>query len=138
MESRNPVFTETGTIGCEINHPEFGWIPFTASANDVEPLGGELFDRHSGDAAPYVAPPPPPPPIEVLECSPAQMRIALHRAGLLAQVQAIVDADPEAAILWEYATTIERNNPFIDALGIGPFAPEQIDDLFRAAMGVKI
>tara|TARA_R110000823_G_C15913573_1_gene497990 strand:- start:40 stop:423 length:384 start_codon:yes stop_codon:yes gene_type:complete len=80
---------------------------------------------------------PPPPPPELLECSPAQMRIALHRAGLLAQVQAIADADPEAAIVWEYATTIERNSPFIDALGFGAFTPEQIDDLFRAAMGLK-
>jgi len=28
-----------GRIDCEIEHPVFGWIPFTADANDVEPHG---------------------------------------------------------------------------------------------------
>jgi hypothetical protein len=69
-----------------------------------------------------------------LQCTPAQMRLTLHRAGLLATVQAIADSDPEAKILWEYATTIIRNSPFIDALGSASFTPKQIDDLFIAAM----
>ena len=81
---------------------------------------------------------PPPAPPEILECSPAQMRVALYRAGLLDQVQALVDADPEAAIVWEYATAVVRQSPFIDALGGGSFTPEQIDDLFRAAMGIVL
>ena len=135
MESRTPVFTANGAIDCEINHPQFGWIPFTASADDVEVIGREMFARHNDNAAPYVAPPAPP---EILECSPAQMRVALHRAGLLDQVQALVDADPEAAIVWEYATAIVKQSPFIDALGGGSFTPEQIDDLFRAAMEIVL
>jgi hypothetical protein len=71
-------------------------------------------------------------------CTPAQMRLALHRMGLLSQVQAIADKDPEASIVFEYATQIVRNSPLIDALG-GPegFTPEQIDDIFRAAMAVQ-
>ena len=69
-----------------------------------------------------------------LQCTPAQMRLTLHRAGLLATVQAIADSDPEAKILWEYATQIIRNSPFIDALGSASFTPTQIDDLFVAAM----
>ena len=68
-------------------------------------------------------------------CSPAQMRLALHRMKLLAQVQAIADSDPEASIVWEYATQIVRNSPLIEALG-GDFTPEKIDDIFRAAMAV--
>lgn len=74
-----------------------------------------------------------------MRCSPAQMRIALIRIGLLEQVQAIADSDPEASIVWEYATSIERSSPLIDALG-GPngFTPEQIDDIFRAAMVVEV
>jgi hypothetical protein len=74
-----------------------------------------------------------------MTCSPAQMRLALHRAGLLATVQAIADSDPEASIVWEYATQIVRQSPLIEAMG-GPngFTAEQIDDLFRAAMGVQI
>ena len=66
-------------------------------------------------------------------CTPAQMRLTLHRMGLLTQVQAIADADPEASIVWEYATRIERDSPLIEALG-SDFTPEQIDDIFRAAM----
>ena len=72
-----------------------------------------------------------------MRCTPAQMRLTLHRMDLLTQVQAIADADPEAKIVWEYATVIERTSPLIDALG-GPngFTDTQIDDIFRAAMQV--
>jgi hypothetical protein len=69
-------------------------------------------------------------------CTPAQMRLALHRMGLLAQVQAIADSDPEASIVWEYATSIVRTSPLIEALG-ADFTPEEIDDIFRAAMAVQ-
>ena len=72
-----------------------------------------------------------------LECTPAQMRLALHRAGLLATVQAIADSDPEASIVWEYATVILRNSPFIAALqGQSGMTPEEIDNLFIAAMAI--
>ena len=88
---------------------------------------------------------PTPTPEEILAaeraamvCTPAQMRLALHRMGLLAHVQGIADSDPEASIVWEYASQIIRNSPLIEALG-GPqgFTPEQIDDIFRAAMAVE-
>ena len=69
-------------------------------------------------------------------CTPAQMRLALHRMGLLAQVQAIADSDPEASIVWEYATQIIRTSPLIEALG-ADFTPEEIDGIFRAAMAVQ-
>ena len=68
-----------------------------------------------------------------MSCTPVQIRLALHRAGLLETVEAIVAADPEAAIVWEYATVILRSSPLIDALAAPPFTPELIDDLFRAA-----
>ena len=69
-------------------------------------------------------------------CTPVQMRLALHRMGLLSQVQAIADGDPEASIVWEYATQIVRTSPLIEALGTD-FTPEEIDDIFRAAMAVE-
>lgn len=84
-----------------------------------------------------------PPSIEEIRasmvCSPAQMRLSLLSAGLLDQVQGIADSDPAASIVWEYATRIERLSPLVDALG-GPngFSPEQIDDIFRAAMQVQV
>lgn len=43
MEIRNPQYTATGAIDCEIDHPVLGWIPFTATPDDVEPHGREIF-----------------------------------------------------------------------------------------------
>lgn len=73
-----------------------------------------------------------------MNCSPAQMRLALHRLGLLNTVQVIADSDPEASIVWEYATQITRVSPFISALSNDNFTDEQIDDIFQAAMQVKV
>lgn len=71
----------------------------------------------------------------VMQCTPAQMRLTLHRMGLLATVQAIAGSDPEASIVWEYATVILRNSPFIAALqGQSGLTDAQIDDLFLRAM----
>jgi hypothetical protein len=42
---RNAVWDKGGaTITCEIEHPVFGWIPFTAAPNDVEPHGRAIFE----------------------------------------------------------------------------------------------
>jgi hypothetical protein len=66
-KTRNPVWAnpELTLIDCEIEHEVYGWIPFTASPDDVEAYGRELFTELSaGEVAPYVAPPPPPPPTQ--------------------------------------------------------------------------
>lgn len=57
---RNAVYDASGTITCEIEHPIFGWIPFTASATDVEPHGRALFAHMAtvGPVAAYVEPEP--------------------------------------------------------------------------------
>jgi hypothetical protein len=36
MNWRNPKHNVAGTIDCEIQHPVFGWIPFTANRDDTE------------------------------------------------------------------------------------------------------
>ena len=51
MEYRNPKWQYGNSIDCEINHPNFGWIPFTAVLTD---LGAEfdvveLYTRMSKD-----------------------------------------------------------------------------------------
>lgn len=70
-----------------------------------------------------------------MQCTPAQMRITLRRAGLLEAVQALAESDPDAAIVWEYASVILRNSPFIAALqGQSGLTDEQIDALFMGAM----
>ena len=56
MNYRNAVYIADGRIYCEIEHPEYGWIPFTADPNDVAEHGREIFARivAEGSAAPYV------------------------------------------------------------------------------------
>lgn len=66
------------------------------------------------------------------------MRLVLHRNGLLSKVQGIADSDPEASIVWEYATLIYRSSPFISALrGKSGLTDQQIDDLFTQAMAIE-
>ena len=54
MDYRNAVFIADGRIDCEIDHPQFGWIPFTASPDDPEEFGRELFAELESKAAAYV------------------------------------------------------------------------------------
>ena len=42
-EIRNCVRISDTRIDCEILHPVFGWVPFTADANDFEPHGRALY-----------------------------------------------------------------------------------------------
>ncbi|MGP3789416.1 hypothetical protein [Pseudomonas sp. B392_1p] len=60
MEVRKLRFIATGAIDCEINHPGLGWIPFTASADDSEDYGCDLYARaiagEYGEIPLYVAP----------------------------------------------------------------------------------
>lgn len=57
MEYRSAHYNANGTIDCELNHPLFGWIPFTANENDVEEFGREMFAAivANGDVEPYQA-----------------------------------------------------------------------------------
>lgn len=69
MEVKNLqwVNSEHTMIDMEINHPQFGWIPFTANLNDIEESGRALYAEAVSGAfgliAEYVPPPPPPEPI---------------------------------------------------------------------------
>jgi hypothetical protein len=99
MEIRNPKYTATGRIDCEINHPEFGWLPFTASPEDAEPHGREIFALAEalGPAA-YDPPEPAPPTIE----------------GYSAAVQAHLDAAARARLYTDgnsLATYTASTNP---------------------------
>lgn len=61
-ECKNPVYTapDESAIDVEYNHPEFGWIPFTARPDDIEPLGVEIYNAalagEYGPIAPYDGP----------------------------------------------------------------------------------
>jgi len=62
MEIKNARYSSPTTIDLEINHPQYGWISFTASATDVEAHGRELYSRallgEFGALGAWVEPPP--------------------------------------------------------------------------------
>ena len=45
VEIRNAVRLQDGRFDCEINHPVFGWIPFTASPDDPEAHGRAIYQE---------------------------------------------------------------------------------------------
>jgi hypothetical protein len=79
----------------------------------------------------------PPPPIVITSVTMRQARLALHRAGLLTQVDAAIASDVEAQIEWEYAQTVERHSPLVQNLAAGlGLTEQQLDDLFTQAAGL--
>lgn len=87
---RNPVFTADGGIDCEIENPAYGWIPFTARADDVEPLGREIYAAAEPDALP--APEPLLADVQVAKL------VEINRA-YAKQMAAILDQYPHAETL---------------------------------------
>ena len=77
MEYRNPQFIENGWIDCEIEHPEYGWIPFTCNPNDT----GALFDTAAlfAEMQPHAAPYVPPTQEELDAMAAAQVRVGRDR-----------------------------------------------------------
>jgi len=65
MEYRNAKYLDAIRIDCEINHPTYGWIPFTCDPADIGAAFDivALYDAMSADpsTAPYVYVPPAPP-----------------------------------------------------------------------------
>lgn len=61
MNYRNPIYTESGLIDCEIEHPVYGWIPFTCGFNDrgAQFDTAALFVKMKPHAELYTAPPAP-------------------------------------------------------------------------------
>jgi hypothetical protein len=144
MEYRNPIFVNaSGTrIDMEINHPKFGWIPFTADKDDIEAHGRELW----ADAVPHAAVFVPKPfnRESMTPLFPRQLRLGLVRNGIsLTQVDDAIAAMPdgpakdEAKIEWEYATSFNRTHSLLELIGAGfGLSPEQIDEMWREALTI--
>jgi len=68
-----------------------------------------------------------------------QARLALLGAGLLAQVDAAIEALPEpqksaARIEWDYSSEVHRDRAFVQQLGAAlGLTDQQLDDLFTQA-----
>jgi hypothetical protein len=104
MQIKTPTYANAAhtLVNCQIDHPTYGWIPFTASAEDPEQHGRDIFaELIAGDHGPiadYV--PPPPPSTEVLaQQARAQRDAALSASDWtqLPDAQASLSAEKKAA-----------------------------------------
>lgn len=126
-----------GSISLMVKFEEFSEeLPFTATFDDVETHGVELYQRalagEYGPIEPYI---PPVLPVYIpTSLTMKQARLALLDAGYLDAVEAGVSAMPRASqIAWEFAATVERTDPLTAtlaaALGLDETA---LDALFIA------
>jgi len=124
-------------IDIEIEHPTYGWIPFTASPDDFEEHGRVLYQEAKegklGSISPYVAPEPLPEP-KVNVVTMRQARLQLLDMELLDSVEAMLSDNRAWQIEWEYATEVRRDNPIITAMAQAlSLTEEQLDDMFKQA-----
>lgn len=148
MRYKNPRYTVHGDIDIELDHPEFGWVPFTASPRDPESEGGRaLFNEIAAKDPGHVAPYEGPPLEEVIlnewrqsiRVSAFQAKAMLLQAGYWEDVSVyLADADPVTQLAWETGQEFQRLSPTIleiaEALSI---TDEELDDLFRFAETIK-
>lgn len=133
----------------EINHPTYGWIPFTLDPTDR----GAQFDtnslfQHITTTAPdaieeYV----PPAPEEILNMerqhmivSRFQFKTALLRHKLLGTVRATLNGAPdELQLAWEEAELVTRFGPIVTYIvaQVADIDDATMDDIFREAVAVK-
>jgi len=156
MKYRNARYTADGRIDCEIDHPVYGWIPFTADENDSEQRGRDIFAQIVLDRNIAAYTPPPEPTIEELRANATLPKDDFILAALDAGVLTEADAEEatngwptgwdhffigqpdrdriEAKARWANAPTIARNAPLIEALSaFKGLTPEQVDALFGIA-----
>jgi hypothetical protein len=150
MEYRNPQWSANNFIDCEINHPQFGWIPFTADPNDNGTFFdvAELYNEMKEDPSilPYVPPlPEVPAQITRRQCAvmmlsqnmiTGQEAILMTQSGIPpANVQTYFDAMPEPqrtmAIIDFAAVNYYRNNPLLaDLMAANGMTEQQVDQFF--------
>ena len=100
MNIRNAKKTLDGCVNVEYEHPKYGWIPFTASADDVEPLGRQIYADAVGSAA-DPDPIPDPTPEELAKKAQAQKTKtdeAMAKAD--AKLLALSDMSPDEVRAW--------------------------------------
>lgn len=139
IEARNAKINKYGAIDLEINHPNFGWIPFTASQNDVEEYGRLIYEDaingKYGDIEPYIEPLLPEQIIQIPQSiTMRQARLYLLQISLLDSVDLILATNRAWQIEWEYATEVQRSSILVAALAeqLG-LTSEQLDNMFIEA-----
>jgi len=114
MNIRNAKHVAGGLINCEYEHPQLGWIPYTASPNDVEQIGRDIYAiAAAGEVAEADA------PVVVVpeSISPRQFRQALTASGLRSAIEsAIAGSDQDTKDWYEFSTSFERHHPVVVAM----------------------
>ncbi|GHU34243.1 hypothetical protein AGMMS50256_27610 [Betaproteobacteria bacterium] len=138
---------DTGRFGypeAEFTHAvtDEEWALFSESEQTLAFVDGQIAPWVPPEI-PYEPPPPPEPelpkPVVPKSITMRQARLALLGAGLLAAVDAAIASmegvQGEAArIEWEYAASVERNNPLFAAMaGSLELTDDALDQLFIAA-----
>jgi hypothetical protein len=129
MNFRNAKYIKNGWIDCEIEHPKFGWIPFTCDPNDTGAAFDtkELFDRMvaSKKVAAYI-----PPTQAELEAQQIQL-VRAKRDALLRESDILVLPDRWASYTPEKQAIISEYRQALRDL------PENIDDPFNVVWPTK-
>ena len=82
MDTRNAQDIGGGRIDCDINHPIYGWIPYTIDPSDTDQTidNVALLEDIGDNVAPYVAPEPV--PYVPSDLSPRRFEYLLAYTGL--------------------------------------------------------
>jgi len=115
-------------------------VPITSQVHqallEAQAAGKQI--EPDGNGFPVAVDPPPPGPPQVV--SRFQARAALHLAGLLEQVEALMaapEADPLARLAWTDAIEFRRDSPTLVAMAAAlSLTDEQLDQLFITAAGL--
>ena len=135
------MFYSSSTKGFYIAEIHGSAIPSDAVAITKEAHAALIAVQSTGlviaadaNGAPVLVAPAPAAPQVPQQITMRQARLALLGAGLLDAVNLGVSGMSQAAqIEWEFASTVERNNPLITALAAGLSLTEaQVDALFVA------
>lgn len=151
MNTRNPKHNLSGTIDMEIDHPVYGWIPFTASPGDPEEHGRELhalaLAGELGAVAEHVLLPHETPEgqLEIerggMNISRFQLMAALDESGLLESAESVIHGPSVLTVTrlaWTESQSFKRNSPMITVLSNQlNLTDEQVDDLFRLAQTIE-
>ena len=91
-------------------------------------LNGSLFIEYNNGFVTQEIPKPP------QSITMRQTRLQLLEDGLLDEVELLVSSDKKSQIEWEYASSVERQSPLIELIGVQlKLTDEQLDTMFIKA-----